>query len=67
MSNSHTIFFSCNIWGRKPVIVIKRDGGRLRVETYKNSFDMPDDLRHQYFCQRVTHHMSRSRFGDKYK
>ncbi len=65
MSKTHTIFVPYRIMGRRPVGVIEYDSGELRVTVYKSVFAMPGDLRHKYWCQRIAHHMSQSRFNNK--
>ena len=61
MSKSHTIFLPYHIMGRNPVTVIKYDSGKFTTKTYKSVFDMPADLRHEYWCQRVARHMSHNK------
>jgi len=57
MSKSHTMFFSYNFMGRKPVLIIKYGDGKVSIEAYKTVCNMPADLRHQYRRQRLAHHM----------
>ena len=61
MSKPHTIFLSYSIMGRKPVTVIKYDAGKFTTKTYETVFDMPDDLRRQYWCRRLAHRMARNK------
>jgi hypothetical protein len=61
MSKSHTIFLPYSFRGRKPVIVIKYDSGKLTTKTYETVFDMPDDLRHQYWSKRLARQMARNK------
>ena len=61
MSQKHTIFVSYHFRGHKPVVVIKYDSGKITVKNYKTACDMPADLRHQYWCQRITRRMSHNK------
>ena len=57
MSQKHTIFVPYHFLGRKSVVVIEYNTGKIMVKNYKTACDMPADLRHQYRCRRVAHLM----------
>lgn len=61
MSQKHTIFVSYFFRGRKSVIVIEYNTGKITVKNYNTVLDLPDDLRRQYWCQQIARLMQNNK------